>query len=135
MSNQSENEMQQSPTPEEVRQYVLAELEVTRQVIEDLSDEELDEITGSGNAGSSGGYTRINPPEPQMSPYHRSSAEKQSGFSDAQVMYKLARQDGEGMFSAAITAIKKRGEIRDLRHQTGIVGVSNLLEHIRQKGR
>src|SRR5690242_13505694 len=47
MSNQPENEMQQTPTPEEVRQYALAEIEVTKQVITELSDEELEEIAGA----------------------------------------------------------------------------------------
>jgi hypothetical protein len=53
MSNQPENEMQQTPTPEEVRQYLLAEIETSQQVVAKLSDEELEEIAGAG-AGLSG---------------------------------------------------------------------------------
>lgn len=47
MSNQPENEMQQTPTPEDVRQYLLAEIETSQQVIAELSDEELEEIAGA----------------------------------------------------------------------------------------
>jgi hypothetical protein len=48
MSNQPENDVQQPLTPEEVRQYTLAEIEATKQVIAELSDEELEEIAGAG---------------------------------------------------------------------------------------
>jgi hypothetical protein len=48
MSNQPENDVQQPLTPEEVRQYALAEIESTKQVIAELSDEELEEIAGAG---------------------------------------------------------------------------------------
>ena len=48
MSNQPENDVQQPLTPEEVRQYALAEIEATKQVIAELSDEELEEIAGAG---------------------------------------------------------------------------------------
>jgi hypothetical protein len=46
MSNQPENEMQQTLTPEEVRQYLLAELEASKQVVAELSDKELEEAAG-----------------------------------------------------------------------------------------
>ncbi len=48
MSNQSENEIQQTPTPtpEEVRQHLLTEIEASKQTIEELSDEELEQIAG-----------------------------------------------------------------------------------------
>src|SRR5690349_6219173 len=42
----TENENQQTPTPEEVRQYILAELEASKQTIAELSDEELEEVAG-----------------------------------------------------------------------------------------
>src|SRR5690242_9134084 len=50
MSNQSENEMQQSETmtPDEVRQYLQAELEAGAQEISELSDEELEQVAGGG---------------------------------------------------------------------------------------
>jgi len=46
MSNQPENEMQQSSTLEEVRQDLLTELEASKQEFVELSDEELEEIAG-----------------------------------------------------------------------------------------
>ena len=51
----TENENQQTPTPEEVRQYILAELEASKQTIAELSDEELEEV-----AGGKGGMMRAN---------------------------------------------------------------------------
>lgn len=56
MSNQPENEIQQSLTPEEVRQYALDELEASKQVIKGLSDEELEEITGGLLTNFRAGY-------------------------------------------------------------------------------
>ena len=47
MSNQPENEMQQTPTPRRCGQYLLAEIETSQQVIAELSDEELEEIAGA----------------------------------------------------------------------------------------
>ena len=49
MSNQLENE-KQPLTPEEVRQALLAELKVSKQVIAELSDEELAEVQGGTGA-------------------------------------------------------------------------------------
>jgi hypothetical protein len=46
MSNQPENEQTEIMTPEEVRQYVLAEIDATKQVIAELSEEELEEVAG-----------------------------------------------------------------------------------------
>jgi hypothetical protein len=46
MSNQPENEIQQSMTPEEARQSLLAELEASQQAIAELSNEQLEEIVG-----------------------------------------------------------------------------------------
>jgi hypothetical protein len=46
MFNQPENENQQSVTPEEVRQSLLAELDASKQAIEELSDEQLEEVDG-----------------------------------------------------------------------------------------
>jgi hypothetical protein len=46
MLNQSENEMQQTQTPEEVRQRMLTELEANQQAITELSDEELEAVAG-----------------------------------------------------------------------------------------
>ncbi len=46
MSNQPENENQQTMTPEEVRQQILTELEASKQAITELNDEELEEIAG-----------------------------------------------------------------------------------------
>jgi hypothetical protein len=46
MSNQPENEQTEIVTSEEVRQYVLAEIDATKQVIAELSDEELEEVAG-----------------------------------------------------------------------------------------
>lgn len=48
MSNQPENENQQTVTPEEVREYLLAELEASKQTIAELSDEQLEEVAGGG---------------------------------------------------------------------------------------
>ena len=54
MSNQSEHENQQieTLTPDEVRQYLLTEIEATQKQITELSDEELEEVAG-GIAGTS----------------------------------------------------------------------------------
>ncbi len=51
MSNQSEQEKPQpeTSTPQEVRQFLLAELEASQQIILELNDEQLIEITGGGN--------------------------------------------------------------------------------------
>jgi hypothetical protein len=48
MSNQPENEMQQSETitPQELREALLSELEASKQAIAELSDEQLEEIAG-----------------------------------------------------------------------------------------
>ncbi len=48
MSNQPENEKQQVETiaPEEVRQFLLAELEASKQALVELSNEQLGEIAG-----------------------------------------------------------------------------------------
>jgi hypothetical protein len=77
MSNQPENEMQQTLTPEEVRQYALAEIEASKQAIADLSDEELEEIAGA--AGSLSGMRAV---------------------------YNTARSDGNGILTSAKFAWK-----------------------------
>lgn len=49
MVNRSDNEKMQQPeslTPEELRQFLLAELEAGKQVIEALNDEQLEEVVG-----------------------------------------------------------------------------------------
>jgi hypothetical protein len=48
MSNQPENEMQQSETitPQELREALLSELEASKQAIAELNDEQLEEIAG-----------------------------------------------------------------------------------------
>jgi hypothetical protein len=48
MSNQPENENQQSQTvtPQELREFLLAELEASKQAIAELSDEQMEIITG-----------------------------------------------------------------------------------------
>ncbi len=46
MSDQPENEMQQSMSPEEMRQSLLAELDASQQAIAELSDEELEQVAG-----------------------------------------------------------------------------------------
>ena len=51
MSNQFENENQQTIAPEEVRQSLLAELEEGKQAIAELSDEELEEVAGGRFGG------------------------------------------------------------------------------------
>ena len=51
MSDQIENENQQSMTPEEVRQALLAEIEATQQAIAELSNEQLEEVVGGAGAG------------------------------------------------------------------------------------
>jgi hypothetical protein len=51
MVNQSDNEKMQQPeslTPEELRQFLLAELEASKQTIEALNDEQLEEVVGGG---------------------------------------------------------------------------------------
>jgi hypothetical protein len=48
MSNQSEHENQQTMTPEEVRQSLLAEIDATKQAIAELSNEQLEEVVGGG---------------------------------------------------------------------------------------
>lgn len=46
MSNQSEPEMQPTPSPEDVRQALLMEREASQQAIEELSEEHLQAISG-----------------------------------------------------------------------------------------
>lgn len=48
MSDQFENEEQQSLTPDEVRQALLAELDASQQAIAELSNEQLEEAVGGG---------------------------------------------------------------------------------------
>jgi hypothetical protein len=48
MSNQSEYEHQQTMTPKEVRESLLADLEAGKQAIAELSDEYLAEVQGAG---------------------------------------------------------------------------------------
>jgi hypothetical protein len=58
MSNQPEYENQQSETvtPEEVRQFLLAEIEANKQAIAELSDEQIEEVAGGfGRSHSFGG--------------------------------------------------------------------------------
>jgi hypothetical protein len=50
MSDQFENEEQQSLTPDEVRQALLAELDASQQAIAELSNEQLEEAVGGGRA-------------------------------------------------------------------------------------
>jgi hypothetical protein len=54
MSNQPENEKLQTMTPEEIRQHLLAEVEVTQQAITELRDEDLEAIAGGNLLG--GGF-------------------------------------------------------------------------------
>ncbi len=58
MSDQAENENQQTVTPEEVRQSMLAELDASQEAIAELSDEELEEVAG-GVGGIAGGFRAI----------------------------------------------------------------------------
>ena len=51
MSDQIENEQQQSMTPEEVRQSLLAEIDATQQAIAELSNEQLEEVVGGAGKG------------------------------------------------------------------------------------
>lgn len=53
MSNQPEQENQQpeTVTPQEIREAILADLEASKQAIAELSDEELEQITGGGLTG------------------------------------------------------------------------------------
>jgi len=53
MSNQTEQEKQQTMTPEELHQPLQAELDAIRQAIEALSDEQLKAITGGAGGGKS----------------------------------------------------------------------------------
>jgi hypothetical protein len=46
MSNQPEDEMQQTLTSEEVRQPLLAEIEASKQAVVELSNERLEEVVG-----------------------------------------------------------------------------------------
>ena len=46
MSQQFEHETQQSQAPEEIRQPLLAELDASKQAIEELSDDELEAVNG-----------------------------------------------------------------------------------------
>jgi len=50
MSNQPEQENQQpeTVTPQEIREAILADLEASKQAIAELSDKELEQITGGG---------------------------------------------------------------------------------------
>lgn len=48
MSDQPENEKQQSETSQELREVLLAELDASKQVIAELSEEQLEEIVGGG---------------------------------------------------------------------------------------
>ena len=76
MSNQPENENQQTVTPEEVREALLAELDASKQEIEALNDEELESITGAG-----------------------------AGWEGVKLMYGINRRDGHGMLKSAIGAV------------------------------
>ena len=60
MSNQAENEKQQPETvaPEVVRQFILAEIEASKPVIAELSDEELEEVAGGSPWQKIGGFMR-----------------------------------------------------------------------------
>ena len=80
MSNQPENEIQQSSILEEVRQSLQAELNASKQAIADLNDEELEAIAGGVKSGDA--------------------------LSGVQATYKLARKGGNNLFSSAIIAIK-----------------------------
>ncbi len=51
MSNQPEDEIQQSETmaAQALREYLLEELEASKQALAELSDEELEEVAGGGS--------------------------------------------------------------------------------------
>jgi hypothetical protein len=102
MSNQPENEMQQSLTPEEVRQSVLDEIDATKQTIADLSDEELEEI-----AGAAGTLTAM------------------------RAIYNTARSDGNGILTSANIAWKSRslGKLYQ-DHLPGYMDHKTMQEHI-----
>ena len=62
MTTPLEHENQQTVTPEETRQSMLAELDATQQAIVELSDEQLEDVAGGagwgklfGRSGSSAG--------------------------------------------------------------------------------
>ena len=76
MSDQPENEMQQTVTPEEVREAMLAELDASKQTIEELSDEELESIAGAG-----------------------------AGWEGVKLMYGVNRRDGHSMLKSAVGAV------------------------------
>src|SRR5690242_15486286 len=46
MSDQPENEKQPSMTPEDARQFLLAEIDARQQAVEELSNEQLETIVG-----------------------------------------------------------------------------------------
>ena len=80
MSNQPENTNQQpeTVTPEEVRQSLLAELQASKQVIAELSDEQLETIAGAG-----------------------------SRWDGVKALYQISRKGGDSPLSSAITAVSK----------------------------
>ncbi len=73
MSNQPENENQQTETitAEEMREYMLAEIEASKQAVAELSDEQLEEIVGG--AGESPLPLAIRRPNPFESPQYSGS--------------------------------------------------------------
>jgi len=73
MSNQPENENQQAETvsAEELREYLLTELETSKQAIAELSDEQLEEIAGGAGPGELALVPRR--PNPFESPHYSGS--------------------------------------------------------------
>jgi hypothetical protein len=101
MSNQSENEQQRRP--ETVRQSLLAELNASKQAIADLSNEEMEAITGG-----------VNPND---------------ALSGIKATYKLAKDSGNGSMSSIATAVQNGTKFGTALGKKGIHGSQAMYDH------
>jgi bacteriocin-like protein len=106
MSNQPRREIQppETVTPQEVRQFLLADLEAYKQAITELNDEELEEITGGG---------------PQ--------------FEGIKAMYTYYKKDqGANIFTSIKKAVTKGPAVGLYRNSMGFVDSKDMLYAIRR---
>jgi len=108
MSDQTENEMQQTETltPEEVREALLTELAASKQEIEALSDEQLESIIGAGGCVSCANKT-IDAGDTAIAMRNGTEA-----------YYKELRNHGWGRWKSAIEAVKNGPDLGKTLHKT-----------------
>ena len=113
MSNQTEQEKQQTMTPEELHQPLQAELDAIRQAIEALSDEQLKAITGGAGGGKC-----CNPE-----------------WEGVKLRFGLAREENKSVWESTRIALKEGPALGTQIHKVaGMHDSEQMREWMKQKG-